>query len=524
MGDKKQIVRSAGVIGIATLASRALGLLRDVFMTHFYGTGIVAEAFYVAFMIPNLLRRLVGEGSLTIAFVSVFTKLKQDEGEEVARKFATSFWTLMTLVLTALTLLGILLSPQIVTLFTNPEFRADPEKFGLAVELTRGLFPYLFFIGLVALSMGILNSYKRFFAPAFAPVLLNIAWILSLLVLKDFFEQPGHVLVFGILLGGVLQLILQIPFLMKAGISVLPNFNFKHPAIKRIGLLMLPSAFAVGIVQINTLIATYFITAFEGGRSQLYYANRLSEFPYALFTLAIATAILPVLSERAGKDDKKGLSETLSYGMRLAAFVVIPASIGLAFVGGSFIHIIFEHGEFTSADTKLTSYMLMMDCLGMWAIAGHRLVVQAYYSLEDMVTPLWSAAVAMIINAAGCIFLTKIDLLGRAGVPLAISLAATINLVILWALLPRLLGDHKLKGVIKTTLKAVVCSIPFAGLVYVLSCLDLWDKEGQLFLKMLVLAAQVCGGALLYGIFAKIAGMDELNSVLDILSRKLKRK
>ena len=163
----------------------------------------------MAFMIPNLLRRLVGEGSLTIAFISVFTKLKQDEGEEAAGKFVTSFWTLMTLVLAALTLLGILFSPQIVSLFTNPEFRANPEKFGLAVELTRGLFPYLFFIGLVALSMGILNSYKRFFAPAIAPVLLNVAWILSLLALKDFFEQPGRVLVFGILLGGSLQLALS---------------------------------------------------------------------------------------------------------------------------------------------------------------------------------------------------------------------------------------------------------------------------------------------------------------------------
>ena len=167
---------------------------------------------------------------------------------------------------------------------------------------------------------------------------------------------------------------------------------------------MLPSAFAVGIVQINTLIATYFITAFEGGRSQLYYATRLTEFPYALFTLAIATAILPVLSEHAGKGNKKELSETLSFGMRLAAFVVIPASIGLAFVGKSFIHIIFEHGEFTSTDTSLTSYMLMVECAGMWAVAGHRLVVQAYYSMEDMVTPFLSAFAAMIINAAGCTF------------------------------------------------------------------------------------------------------------------------
>jgi putative peptidoglycan lipid II flippase len=523
LSEKTQITKSAGIIGISTLASRVLGLLRDICMTFFFGTGIVADAFYVAFMIPNLLRRLVGEGSLTIAFVSVFTKLKQDEGEEDANKFATSFWTLMILVLAGLTVLGIVFSPQIVWLFTNPEFQASPEKFELAIELTQGLFPYLFFIGLVALSMGILNSYKKFFAPAFAPVLLNMAWILSLLALKDFFKQPGHVLVFGILLGGALQLLLQLPFLMKVGISLVPNFNFKHPAIKRIGLLMLPSAFAVGIVQINTLIATYFITAFEGGRSQLYYANRLTEFPYALFTLAIATAILPVLSEQAGKGEKKEIADTLSYGMRLAAFIVIPASIGLAFVGKSFIHIIFEHGEFTSSDTALTSYMLIMDCLGMWAIAGHRLIIQAYYSLEDMVTPLWSAAVAMIINTAGCILLTKIEFLGRAGVPLSISLAATVNFIILWALLPKLLDGLKIKGVFITTIKALLCSVPFAGLVYLLGGLELWEQDGGMLMKVLILVGQVFGGTLLYAVFAKLTGMDELNSFLGIISRKLKR-
>ncbi len=521
-----QILRSAGLIGGATLFSRVFGLIRDMVMTHAFGAGVVAEAFYVAFMIPNLLRRLVGEGSLTVAFISVFTKLRSEGGEEEARLFVRSFWTLMTVVLAVLTLIGMALSRFIVTLFTNPAFRAEPEKFELAVTLTRQMFPYLFLIGLVALSMGILNSYKRFFASSFHPVLLNFAWIAAVLILRGRLKDPGLILVIGVLAGGLLQLALQFPFLWKEGISVLPRFNLGHPAIWRVGKLMIPSTFAVGIVQINTMIATYFVTAFDGGRSHLFYSSRLTEFPYAIFSLAIATAVLPVLSEHAGKKDVGALMDVLVYGLRLTAIVTVPASIGLALVGRPLIHVIFEHGEFTAADTGGTSIMLAMACIGLWAVAGHRLVVQAYYAVEDMKTPLWSAALAMAINAACCFAFNRFTGLGEAGVPLALSLATMANFFALWFLLPAKVGKIDGKALIKTTALSILASLPMAALVWMANGLDMWDRPDMRAVKTAALGLEVMAGAVLFVIMARLLGLGEVNDIVDAAARRfgLKKK
>ncbi len=524
MNGRRQITRSAGVIGGATLGSRVLGLIRDMVMTHLFGTGLVAEAFYVAFMIPALLRRLVGEGSLTVAFIPVFTKFRQEHGEDEARRLFSSFWTLVTIVLAAMVVLGMVFSKEIVTLFTNPEFRVsssgkDTERFLLAVLMTREMFPYLLLIGLTALSMGALNSYKHFFAPAAHPVLLNVAWISSVLLLHHRFPQAGFAIVIGVLAGGLLQLALQVPFLLGKGLSLLPRFNFRHPAIKRIGKLMLPSAFAVGIVQINTLVATYFVTAFEGGRSQLFYASRLTEFPYAIFSLAIATAILPVLSEQAGEKDLHSLRQTLSFGMRMAAFIIIPASIGLAFVAAPLVHIIYEHGAFTSADTGQTSAMLVMFCLGLWAVAGLRLVVQAFYAVEDMKTPVWAAALGMAANIAGCFYFS--GLLGREGVPLAISIAAAVHVAVLWTILPKRVGKVHGAGLLKTIIKSIAASLPMAAVVFFLSGLPIWSETGRLGPKVALLAAEVLGGMLLYAAFARLLRMGELGELAGAFARKL---
>jgi len=523
MSGFRNIIRSAlGTVGASTLASRVLGLLRDMAMAHFFGTGMVAEAFYVAFMIPNLLRRLVGEGSLTVAFIPVFTKLKQERGEDEAKEVLASFFTLMTMVLAVMVALGVVFSREIVALFVSPQFQysaqgAETEKFTLAAAMTAQMFPYLFLIGLTALSMGVLNSYKRFFAPAFHPVLLNAAWIASLFIFHDRFEQAGMSAVAGVLMGGVLQLGLQIPFLAGVGMKFMPRFNFRHPAILRIGRLMLPSTFAVGIVQVNTLIATYFVTAFEGGRSQLYYANRWTEFPYATFSLALAVVILPTLSEQAGKGDREGLRNTLAFGLRMAAFIIIPASIGLALLARPVVHLFYEHGEFI--ETANTANMLVMFCVGLWATAFLRLVVQAYYAIEDMMTPVWSAAVAMIANAAGCFGLPQ--LMGRSGVPLAISLASVVNFAILWALLPGKVGSFGRTGLARTIGTSLLACVPMAALVYWLGTLSLWDQPGMKGMKALLLAAQLTGGGGLYFACAALLRAEELWRLIDAMRAKV---
>jgi len=516
------MTRSAGVVGLSTLISRILGLVRDVVMSTFFGAGPIADAFYVAFQIPNLMRRMVGEGSLTVAFISVFTKLKNEEGEEVARKFVDSFWTLMTIVLAALTVLGMIFSRQIVYVFTNPAFRADAMKFELAVTMTREMFPYLLAIGLVALSMGILNSHKHFFAPAFSPVLLNVAWITSVLVLHYRFQQQGLSIVLGVLAGGVLQLAMQIPFLWRFGMRFRPRFDFRHPALKRIGILLVPSTFAVGIVQINTLVASYFLTAYDGARSQFYYANRLTEFPYAIFSLALATAVLPTLSDQAGEEGRKRFKDTFSYGLRLVTFIIIPASVGLALISRPIINLIYQHGEFTALDTADTRYMLIMFCLGLWATAGLRMVMQAYYAVEDMVTPLWSAALAMIVNIIGCWWLSKH--MGRAGVPLAISLAAMVNLIVLWVRLEGRIGRFEFGPLGRTLLVSIIASLPMAAIILPLNTLDLWFAPGRIIYKALLLSGEVGAGILLFALVSWLFKAPELFAVTDAVIRRLKKK
>jgi putative peptidoglycan lipid II flippase len=520
MSEEIKITGRAGMVGVSTLASRVLGLVRDIAMSTFFGTGIVAEAFYVAFMIPNLFRRLVGEGSLTVAFISVFSKLRQDEGEDVARKFMEAFWTLMMVVLAGMVVLGMVFSREIVTLFTNPKFRANTEQFELAVVMTRYMFPYLFLIGLVALSMGILNSYKRFFAPAFHPALLNIAWIASVLLLHHRFERMGLELVIGVLAGGLLQLMLQVPFLWRVGMRFIPRFNFKHPAVRRIGMLMVPSALAIGVVQINVIIANYFITAFQGARSQFFYANRFEEFPYAIFSIAIATAVLPTLSEQAGEKDRQGLSDTLGFGLRMVAFIIIPSSIGLALIGRPLIHVVLEHGVFTAADTDHTAKMLVMFCLGMWAVSGLRIVAQAYYAVEDMVTPLWSAAIGMVINVLGCWYLSGV--LGRVGIPLSIMIAAVVNFLILSAMLKRKAVSLDYRPVTRTALKALIASLPMAAVVYAVAGMSLWEHPGRLLIKIVLLGLVVSGGALAYALAARLLKAQELNVVVDAFMKRLK--
>ena len=523
MSEESKITGRAGVVGISTLASRILGLVRDIAMSTFFGTGIVAEAFYVAFMIPNLLRRLVGEGSLTVAFISVFSKLRQDEGEEVARKFMESFWTLMMVVLAGMTVLGMVFSQEIVYIFTNPKFRANTEQFDLAVTMTRQMFPYLFLIGLVALSMGILNSYKKFFAPAFHPALLNAAWIACVLLLHGRFEQPGLAIIIGVLIGGVLQLALQVPDLWKIGVRFIPRFNFSHPALKRLGILYVPSAFAIGIVQINVVIANYFITAFPGARSQFFYANRFEEFSYAIFSLAVATAVLPTLSDQAGEKNLEAVRDTLSFSLRLVTFIIIPASIGLIFISWPLIHVVLEHGKFTATDTAATAAMLMIFCMGLWALAGHRLVIQAYYAVEDMITPLWAASVGMFVTIVGCWSLTKIFVIDRAGVPLAISLATTVNFLILWAKLPSRIGKSDLKPLYRTIRVSFVSSLPMVGIVLAINILPLWKESGKLLIKIPVLTLEVAAGALAYLLVAKLMKAQELNILFDAFMKRVKK-
>jgi putative peptidoglycan lipid II flippase len=425
----------------------------------------------------------------------------------------------MTVVLAALTALGMTFSREMTALFTSAEYQAIPRQFELAANMTRELFPYLFLIGLVAISMGVLNSYRHFFAPAFAPVLLNVCWISAVVLLHGPLGDSGLSAMIGVLAGGVAQLILQLPFLWRISKGKWPGLDFRHPALRRIGALMVPSAFAMGIIQINTLVATYFVTQFAGGRSQLYYSTRLTEFPYAIFTLAVSTAVLPFLSEQAGRKDSEALAGTMSFGLRLVGFIIIPASVGLAVISTPLIHLIYEHGSFTAEDTSQTATMLIMACVGLWAVAGVRIAAQVFYAVEDMVTPLLAAFAALVTNVACCWGFSI--LLGRQGVPLAISVAAMANFLVLALRLRSRVSGIKGKQLAATVIKSIAACLPMALFVLALGHLSIWEKTGLLYYKVPVLALQVAGGAGIYMAAAWALKAEELSSVVGIVKKRL---
>ena len=380
---------------MGTFLSRILGFLRDMVIAHFFGAGMAADAFFVAFRIPNLWRRLVGEGSLTISFIPVYTEyLTQRPGEE-SREVTHIAFTTAGVGLLILTAMGILFSPMLIRIIA-PGFVQNPEKFQLTVQLNQIIFPYLFFMGLFALCMGILNSLRHFFAPALAPIFLNISIIVSVFLFYHAFEKPVLSLALGVLTGGVIQLLFQIPFLLKKGITFRFNFNFRHPAIKRIGFLMVPGLIGTGVYQLNVFIDTIFASFLPSGSvSYLFFADRLMEFPLGIFAFALGMAALPSLSILASKGKIEELKETLSFTFRLVSYISIPAMVGLIALKTPIVNLLFQRGLFDYSATVMTAKALLFYSVGLWAIAGARTIVPVFYSLQDPWAPLKIALICL---------------------------------------------------------------------------------------------------------------------------------
>src|SRR5512136_2720746 len=402
MSENHKITKAATVIGTGTLLSRILGFFRDMVIAQFFGAGMAADAFFVAFRIPSLWRRLVGEGSLTISFIPIYTEYLTQQSEEETRKVTHIAFTIAGVILLILTFLGILFSPILIRIIA-PGFVRIPEKFQLTVKLNQIIFPYLFFMGLFALCMGILNSLRHFFAPAIAPIFLNISIILSVLLFYSVFEKPVMTLALGVLAGGIIQFLFQIPFLLKRGVSFRFNFNFRHPAIKRIGSLMIPGLIGTGVYQLNVFIDTIFASFLpRGSVSYLFYADRLMEFPLGIFAIAIGMASLPSLSGLASQGKTEEFKETLSFTFRLVSFISIPAMVGLIALKTPIVNLLFQRGLFDYSATEKTAFALLFYSVGLWAIAGARTIVPAFYSLQDTWTPL---KIALICLGANVVFI-----------------------------------------------------------------------------------------------------------------------
>jgi putative peptidoglycan lipid II flippase len=395
-----------------------------------FGAGLATDAFFVAFRLPNLLRRLFAEGAFSQAFVPILAEYKTRNGEADTRLLVDRVATLLALVLVAVTALGVVAAPLLVYV-SAPGFSADAEKFELTVAMLRVTFPYIFLISLVSLAGGILNTWSRFAVPAFTPTLLNVAFIVGALAFAPYFDPPVMVLAWAVFAGGILQLALQVPFLVRIG--MLPRLAWapRDPGVRRILLLMGPAVLGVSVAQLSLLLNTIFASFLrEGSVSWLYYADRLMEFPTGLLGVALGTVLLPSLSKHHSDRAPEEFSRLLDWGLRLTLMLALPAAVGLAMLAVPLIATLFHHGRFDAHDVEMTRQALVAYSVGLLGLILVKVLAPGFYAQQNIRTPVKIAVVTLLLTQVmNAIFIVP---LGHAGLALAIGLGACINAGLLY--------------------------------------------------------------------------------------------
>jgi putative peptidoglycan lipid II flippase len=494
-------------------------MVRDMTVSRLFRAGFATDAFFAAFQIPNMLRRFFAEGALTSAFVPTFAECLSQRGEEEARHLADTCFTLLTVVMAGITAAGILFSPQIVALMF-PGFAAEPSKLELTVLLNRLMFPYIFFVSLVALCMGILNTLRHFFTPAISTVFLNLAMIGSALFLHGAFQVPIVSLAVGVLAGGLLQLVLQVPVLWRRGYRLRPRFDFGHPAVIRIALLMGPSVFGVGVYYLNITVGNILASLLpQGSVSYLYYAQRLFEFPQGIFTVSVAQAVLASMSRQAADGDLEALKGSLSFGLRLILFITIPAMLGLMACATPIFSLLFMGGEFDFATAAACGSALVCYAAGLSFVAMIRVLAPAFYALKDTRTPVLAAFIAFLLNLLFSLLL--MGPMGHNGLALASSCSALANMLLLLWLLRRKIGGFGGQGILTAAVKGVVAALP-AGLVAVVlvRAID-WSLPGERLLKAGTLGGAVLAAILVYGGASLVLKSEEAGEAAALLRKRI---
>lgn len=437
MTQTQQILRSTRIVSFVTLLSRFFGYVRDLFVALLLGTSLAADAFVIAFRLPNLLRRLMAEGAMTGAFIPVFTSYRAEHSAAESWDFARRMFWMLAVVLGGVTLLGIVFAPALVRLFTL--FSPNPEQWSLAVLLTRIIFPYCLLISLTALVGAILNTLRVFGLPASVPIFLNLAIIAAAVAAwLSGAAEPALALALGVVVGGVLQFLVQVPALLRRGMRFGFALGFRHKGVRRVGQLMLPAVLGVGIYQVNVLVSTIFASRSEGWISALYYAGRLMEVALGVYAISVATVVLPVMAQQALEKKLAEMRATLTFALRNVAFIVVPAAVGLIVLREPLVRVLFQHRAFGASSTELTAWALPFYALGLPAIAAVRLVVQGFYATQDTVTPVRAAGLALIANVVLCYAL--VGPLRQGGLALATSLASYLNLGVLYGVFRHRLG------------------------------------------------------------------------------------
>ena len=518
--------KAAGVVALAVLASRVLGLVRLQVFAALFGAGRLMDVFFIAFRIPNLLRDMVGEGALSTAFVTTFSKTVVRDGDQSAWQLANKVVTLSAVVVSALVLIGIVLAPWLVALLG---WGFGPAKAALTVELTRIMYPFILIISLAALVMGMLNARNVFGIPALASTFFNlgliaggagIGWWLD----PHFGPKATVGLALGVLLGGLLQLGVQLPSLWRFGYRFRPDFRWRDPGVKAMLLIMGPSVIAASTVQVNVVVNSAFASTLGNGPiSWLGYAFRLMQFPIGMFGVALGTVTLPMLSRLAVAGERERFRGELARGLRMVFFMTVPAAIGLMVLAGPIVSVLYQHGRFTAYEARQTAGALRFYSIGLCGYAALKVLVNAFYAVDRRRTPMVVSMIAMGLNLLLCWLTTQQLHWGVRGLAFSTACVATANFLVLYALMRRHLGRFDSRAMLSMLSRlSVACGlltlICWAGLHWMLAGWQsepFWPKLGALTLVILVGAGAFFASAL-------VLGIGEMHDIAQILKRKLR--
>jgi len=499
------LIKSVSKVGSNTLLSRILGFVRDLVFAHVFGANANTDAFFVAFKIPNFMRRLFAEGAFATAFVPVLTEYKTTREFSDLKTFVNHMAGTFGLVLLVVSLLGVVGAPVLVMIFA-PGFMDEPVKQALATEMLRLTFPYLMFISLTAFAGGVLNAHGRFGIPAFTPVLLNLVLIACAIWLAPQLDQPIVALAWGVLIAGVTQFVFQLPFLNQ--LKLLPRFKVapKDEGVRRVGKLMLPALFGVSVTQLNllldTLIASFLVS---GSISWLYYSDRLMEFPQGILGVAIATVILPGLAKKHAEKSPEAFSHMMDWGIRWILLFGIPSAVGLLLLAGPMIATLFQSSVFTTNDVLMAQKSLWAYGMGLLPFMLIKVLAPGFYSRQDTKTPVRIAVIAMVSNMVLNIIL--VFPLQHAGLALATSLSAALNAFLLYRGLRKEKVYQPEKGWLWLFARIIGASLLMAALIaWFTPGMTFWLESDRL-LKIGWLAGLIGAGVAVYFIVLLASGV-----------------
>ncbi len=528
--EPARITQAARLLGGLTLLSRIAGLLRDLVIAAWFGASAPADAFFVAFRIPNLFRRIVAEGAASTAFVPVFTSYRTREGDRSAAQAAAAVGGAAVLVLVLLVGAGVLFADPVVSLFA-PGFGADPAKRALTVSLVRWTFPYLLLVGLAAWAMGTLHSFRRFLEPSLGPILLNMAIIASALTLASRLNEPVYALAIGVLIGGSLQFLVQVPALGRFGVRWAGMWRRRHAARPRVGRLLVPTLFGGAVYQIGILVSTVLASLLpERSISYLWYADRVFEFPLGIVAVAVGTAALPSLSGQASAGRYRAMASSASYAMRLVWALAVPAMVGIWLLAPAIVEVLFQRGRFSAQDTAMTAWALRAYALGMLGVASTRVLISVFYALERPRVPVFTATIALLVNAACDVALMgppepgptwwgsgvvaqagvwlRLADLDHAGLALGTAIGATVNALLLFYLARKRVGTLLGRGMLTSTVRHSGCAALMAAAVIA------WQRSTPAASVWLQLAGALAIGGAVYVLAALLSGSDEMRRLI----------